>query len=285
MSKRQIIALPDARKPASNQSPSNWYNANIGSSRFSVTDRHHIIGGLTTTNGIYMDENINAGGSGDIYSSTGFSATVQTKTSTYFKTLHYIGNPSGISLNNPAMGQTFSTSAQANFTKRVCGFWCQINGAPIGNDSSIDDGCGKCQGIRVSGVYMDSNRRLRVIEMCGGGFKLEGATWSSTVTGTKNNWVNMSYSAGVSNSQTIFNNEYLHIGWIIQMRHEKTCGGNTKQKNCTGRIRYLTPLVSSDSNGGLYFGSPNKHQVIAPRMTYSSYSSLPSNRYGIYTIL
>jgi hypothetical protein len=69
------------------------------------------------------------------------------------------------------------------------------------------------------------------------------------------------------------------------MRHEKTCGGNTKQKNCTGRIRYLTPLVSSDSNGGLYFGSPNKHQVIAPRMTYSSYSSLPSNRYGIYTIL
>lgn len=286
--KRQVIALPDCRKPVSNQSISNWYNAKIGSSSFSKDERTHIVGGFTSTNGQYQSESINSGGSGSIYSSGGFVSSVQTKTSTVFSTLHYIGPTNGLSfsgsnLNGLTMGAVFSTSASANFTRNVVGFWCQVNGQPTGSGSEAD-GCGNVQSYRISAVYMDQGRGLRVMEMCEKGLKLGGHTWNTSASTSANNWENMIYSLQVSDNQRVINDEYMHIGWIINLTHEKTCGGGNKQKNCTGRVRYLTPLVSSAGDGGLFTGVPTRHQVIYPYTTWSNYHGLASDKYGIYTI-
>ena len=208
---------------------------------------------------------------------------VQTKSSTVFNTLSYIGSVGGISLSPFSMGQSFYTNVTANFTKNVVGFWAQINGAPTGSGDTAD-GCGRCLSMRVTAVYMDLSGKVRTIEMAQDGFKLLGVDWNATLTNTANSWSTLSYSAGVSNSKTIINGEWLHIGWVIHMSHQKTCGGSNKQKNCTGRIRYLTPLVSSQSDGGLFTGSPSKHQIVYPSSTWSSYNSLASGEYGIYTI-
>lgn len=283
MATKQIIALPESRKPSASDNITQWYNAKVGSSQFSETTRSHITGTVTTSNGVSFSENINAGGDGNIYSSGGLIVNVQTKTGTTFNTLNYIGSVGGISLSPFSMGQSFFTNVTANFTRNVVGFWAQINGAPTGSGDTAD-GCGKCKAMRVTAVYMDQSGRVRTIEMGQNGVKLLGVDWNATLTSTANSWSTMCYSAGVTNSRTIIDGKWMHVGWVINMSHHKDCGGNSKQKNCTGRIRYLTPLVSSNSDGGLYTGSPSKHQIVYPRSTWSSYNSLASGKYGIYTI-
>ena len=92
-----------------------------------------------------------------------------------------------------------------------------------------------------------------------------GHTWDSSA-GT--DWYAMSYYS--KSMRTILDNNYLHIGWIFNFSHERTCGGGGKQKNCTGRIRYLTPIVSSD--GTLSFGAATRHQVVPDIQAYSAVS-------------
>lgn len=278
-SKHQVIALPDARVPNSGDNPTNWYSSGAGQVNYSRPNRSHIVGSFTSSNGQTQSENVNSGASGEIYKSGGFLANVQTKTSTTFSTLHYIGPTDGINLSGLAMGQTFSTSAKALFTRNVVGFRAQVSGAPTGSGSE-GDGCGKCASFRVSAVYMDQNRRLRVMEMCQKGTKIFGQTWNSQLP---TNWVSMAYSLVSSDRSIVINNEYLHMGWVLNLTHKKTCGGGTKQKNCTGRMRYLTPLVTSSSSG-FSTGAPLRHQVLNPYITWSEFNSLPSNKHAIHTL-
>lgn len=280
--------MPEARKPTTSSSITSWHNAKIGSVTFGAIQRSHIIGSFQTTNGTTQSENINAGGAGDIYASpTGFYANVQTKTSTVFSTLHFIGATDGLSvssgkISNLTMGTRMSSSIQGQFTRNVVGFWCEVNGSPTGSGDEAD-GCGKCKSLRVSAVYIDSDDRIRVMDMCAasGVTRILNRSWNSQLS---QSWEGMSYSLSPSNSQTVVQGGWMHIGWILNMTHEKTCGGGQKQKNCTGRIRYLTPLVSSYTDGRLYTGSPSRHQVMIPRMTLQNLRGLPSNRHAIYAI-
>ena len=50
------------------------------------------------------------------------------------------------------------------------------------------------------------------------------------------------------------------IGWNIELEHKRFCGGTSKK--CTGRVRYLQPLISRDSNGPLYTGTPDRYAVV-----------------------
>ena len=77
---------------------------------------------------------------------------------------------------------------------------------------------------------------------------------------------------------TIIDNNYLHIGWIFNFSHEKSCGGSNKNKNCTGRIRYLSPIVSSD--GTLSFGTATRHLVVP---AIQAYSAVSGNNFKILT--
>ncbi len=95
MTKKSVIALQTARKPTSSSNISTWIPG--GPAEVSATGRTHVVGDYTSSNGYASGENINAGGSGNIYtSSEGFSSNVQTKTNNLFFTQHFIGSNSGL---------------------------------------------------------------------------------------------------------------------------------------------------------------------------------------------
>ena len=81
------------------------------------------------------------------------------------------------------------------------------------------------------------------MEMTHGGTKLSDASYNS-YPGTS--WTKFSYMLGRNDGLTVINNQWMLYGWIIRMEHKKTCGGGTKQKNCTGRMRYLRPIITPD---------------------------------------
>lgn len=259
----KIVKLPEGRKPTSSSDVRRWGGDGFPRET-NKTNRTHIVGSYTSSNGQFSDETTNPGGTGNIYtSSDGFQANVQTKTSTIFYSQHYIGDPnigalSGGNITGSSLIGSSATSAQANWMKNVKGFVCEVSSNPTGS-GDVADGCGRVETVRISGVFADSNGKVRVYDMCAGGQKITGYTWN-TALGTS--WQKMSYFVN-SNDQLSMS----LIGWIIQFAHHKHCGGGSKQKNCTGRVRYLTPLVST--GGGLYTGNPEKWQIIHPVRSWS----------------
>ena len=283
MTYKRVITLQDARKPSSSSLIMSWIPG--GPTKLTPTTRTHITGGYTSTNGCPSGENFNPGTvGGNIYTgSGGFYASVSTKSSDPFYTQHYIGPTQGLTSGGVVNGSDFvgklifSTTA-SNWGKRVIGFYCQVSSLHEGGSGSEIDGCGVCNTFRISGVYVDKNGRVRIVDMCAGGNKLTGHTWNTQADSNK--WVDMSYYT--SYKDTILNNDFALMGWVVGMTHQKVCGNKTK--NCTGRIRYLAPLVSSYDNGGLYAGPPDIYQVWPPEEGYLSALNSPSNQYGVGTI-
>ena len=117
------------------------------------------------------------------------------------------------------------------------------------------------------------------MDMCQGGTKILGHTWNTRPGGT---WKDMAYF--VNDRASIINGGWMHLGWTLNFTHYKDCGGATKQKNCTANVRYLTPLVSNISDGGLFTGPTNLHTVVPARNGWSVHTGLPSNRYSILTV-
>jgi len=283
MTKKRVIALQTARKPTSSSDILTWIPG--GPAEVSATSRTHIVGTYTSSNGYSAGENINPGGSGNIYtSSEGFSSNVQTKTNTQFYSLHFIGNNSGLTsgsniTGSSFLGKTASTSISGNWTKTVVGFYCQISRKPSGSGDSAD-GCGRTKTFRICAVYLDTNRQIRIMDMCEGGSKILGHTWNTEPSGT--GWYDMAYF--VNDRTSVISGGWRHLGWIINFTHYKNCGGNQQQKNCTGRVRYLTPLVSNTSDGGLFTGPTALHTVVPARNSWSVHTGLASNKYSILTV-
>jgi hypothetical protein len=260
----KIAKLPEARKPTSSSNVRYWGGDGFPRET-NKTNRTHIVGSYSSSNGQSSNETINAtNNGGNIYtSSDGFQATVQTKTSTIFYSQHYIGDPnigalSGGNITGSSLIGSHATSTQASWMRNVKGFVCEVSSTPIGT-GDVADGCGRVESIRISGVFADSQGKVRVYDMCAGGAKITGYTWN---TALGSGWQTMSYY--------VHSNDQLNMslmGWIVQFSHHKYCGGGTKQKNCTGRVRYLTPLVSI--GGGLYTSAPDKWQIIHPVRSWS----------------
>ena len=282
MTEQRVVTLQTARKPTTSSDISTWIPG--GPAEVSATSRTHIEGNYTSSNGINIGENINPGGSGNIYtSSSGFSSNVNTKLISNYFSLHFIGNNSGLTsgsniTGSSLVGKTASTSISGNWTKTVVGFYCQVSDKSAGSGSEAD-GCGTATTFRISAVYLDANRRVRIMDMCQGGTKILGHTWNSRPGPT---WKDMAYFA--NDRASIINGGWMHLGWTLNFTHYKACGGGPKQKNCTANVRYLTPLVSNVSDGGLYTGPTNLHTVVPARNSWSVHTGLPSNRYSILTV-
>ena len=266
-STQQIITLRDKQLPGETDSPAAW-GSYID---YHNTSRSHIVGDTVTTDGYTMGENINPGTvGGNPYSDEdGFYATVNTSSSNKYFTQHFVGNNSELhssgSIRQPFADKQVSSAYTAGHIPNVVGFVCEVSSKPTSGSTSENDGCGRCYGFRIAGVYLNTSRKIRIMDLCKGGTKVFGHRWDSA-TGT--DWKSMCYYS--QSMSTIIDNNYLHIGWIFNFSHERTCGGKNKNKNCTGRIRYLTPIVSSD--GTLNFSPANKELVVPAIQSYSAVS-------------
>ena len=239
-----FVTLPNNYKSPS-KTPSSWPGTTTSAS-FSHHDRHHQSGNTTTDNQTKqtLSENINAGGSNSLYTSEdGFYSSVQTKTNNVFYSQHFIGHKNG---NTIQSGNSISTSTQSTWLQDVIGFHCEISSLPTGSGSEAD-GCGQVNQWRIAAVYADPSNKCRIMEMTNSGVKLSSHAFNSNPGG---GWTILSYSLNASDAAKVINNKWLLYGWIIEHQHQKTCGGGTQNKNCTGRTRYLRPLVSNNGNLG-----------------------------------
>ena len=280
--KKRVVVLQTARKPTTSSDISTWIPG--GPAEVSATSRTHIEGNYTSSNGINIGENINPGGSGNIYtSSSGFSSNVNTKLISNYFSLHFIGNNSGLTsgsniTGSSLVGKTADASISGNWTKTVVGFYCQVSDKPAGSGAEAD-GYGQATTFRISAVYLDANRRVRIMDMCQGGTQILGHTWNTRPGPT---WKDMAYFA--NDRASIINGGWMHLGWTLNFTHVKTGGGPPNFKNCTANVRYLTPLVSNSSDGGLYSGSTRLYTVVPARNSWSVHTGLPSGRHSILTV-
>ncbi len=231
-----LLALPVDYKNGSKDATS-WPGTTT-SAKFSGTDRTHLSGNTSTDNGTTLGENTNSGGSGNIYtSSNGFYSNVGTKTSTVFYSKHFIGHQNG---NTISKGSSVSSSTKSTWTRDVIGFHCEISSKPTGSGSEAD-ACGRVDQFRICAVYADSSSKLRIMEMTDPGVKVSSLNFQSD---PGSSWTKFSYVLNSGDASTVISGGWRLYGWIVEFRHKKTCGGGSKSKNCTGRVRYMRPIVS-----------------------------------------
>ena len=252
----RLITLPLEQKPTSSSAVRTWMPG--GSYPTNLTDRLHISGDWKTSDGYSMGENINATWQGgNIYTdSAGWKASVQSKKDDNYYSQHWIADSgvpfkSGSTISGGSLiGAEISNSTKGSWTKGVDGFICEVCCLPDGSGDEADK-CGKIMSMSLSGVFVDSNAKIRVYEMTNGGTRITGQDHNSTLS---HDWKTMSYYSKSTATRSLF-----HMGWIISFNHKRTCGGTGKQKNMTGRVRYLQPLIS---HGGSLSTSAATKQVL-----------------------
>ncbi len=268
-----LLTLPVGYKNGG-LSPTSWPGGSGTTATFSNTSRANLGGSTSTDNGQTLSSSIDPGGSGSIYSTSGFESNVQTKTTGYFYSKHFIGHKNG---NSIIKGSQILSSTQSTWTQNVIGFHCEISAKPTGSGSE-SDGCGEVNQFRVCAVYSDSSSKVRIMEMTKPGIKISSQGFQST-PGTS--WTKFSYSLSSSDASKVINGGWYLYGWIFEFRHQKTCGGGSKQKNCTGRLRYMRPLVSKSGSLGSGY---SEHQIIlASNVTLSTVKSGSAGK-GIRTL-
>ena len=265
----RIIVLPNQHKPGSSGSVKDWTKGGVVP--FSAADAVRVSGGIVCANSYTIGgPNTEGGGrSGNIYtSSSGALVNVQTKKlDNPFYTTTYYGHTdippiSGGVLNGGNLANAnIRNNTEANWNKHVKGFYCEVSSQPTGSGSEAD-GCGTIKSMEIAGVFVTSSGTIKVFSMINKGVKITGHNAGSEIP---RGWTRMSYYVGTNDMLNMY-----HMGWIVQYHHEKTCGGGGVQKNCTGRVRYLQPLVSD--HGGLYTSNPPNHQIIMRRRKWSDVS-------------
>ena len=245
-----LLTLPVGYENGS-LSPTSWPGGSGTTATFSNTSRVNLGGNTSTDNGQTLGSTVDPGGGGSIYSTSGFESNVQTKSTSYFYSKHFIGHING---NTISRGSSISSTTQSSWTQNVIGFHCEISDTPTGGGDEAD-GCGKVNQFRVCAVYADSSSKVRIMEMTAPGIKISSQGFQSS----PGPWRIFSYSLNSSDAATVINGGWALYGWIIEFRHQKTCGGSNKQKNCTGRVRYMRPLVSKSGSLG---SSYSESQII-----------------------
>lgn len=269
----RLITLNDSRKPESSVDVKNWTPGGVVA--VTNTEASHIVGEYTSSNGYTSGENINCYRVGNVYtSSDGFIGRVTTKTTSLFHSHHFIGSASNSNLSgsnlvgSSLIGAGVYNNARSCWIKNVKGFVCEISDAPYPQDGSAQaDSSGGCETFRISGVFADNNGKIRIYDMTQGGTKIFGHTWNTRPS--NRNWHKMCYYC---NSNEMLN--MYHLGWVIAFTHKKYAGGNNVQKYCTGRVRYLQPLVSG-ANGALYWGATEKNHIVAASRRWDEVSKYP----------
>ena len=258
----RLIVLPETQKPETSSSVKDWTKGGVV--QFSSPERFRVDGSVSCANGYTIGgPNTNGDRSGDIYlDSNGFYSNVYTKQKNKdWYTTSYIGSgqlqaiSGGVVNGGKLTSTTVASNTSANWTKNVKGFFCEISGKPTSGD-----GCGKIKGMTLAGVFVNSNGYIKVYDMVNKGVWVLGHKASDEFPSDK--WVKMCYYAQTNDMLGMH-----HLGWVVQFHHQKTCGGGQESKNCTGRIRYLQPLISS--HGGLYYNKATEHQIIMKRRNWT----------------
>ena len=272
----RLIVLPNKQTPASSVNVSAWTPGGVV--QYSPATKFDINNAVVCANGYTIGAK-NTGGSrdGDIYTASGgFTCNVNTKTNNDFYTNTYIGHSdipaiSGDTVNGSNLpGGSVRNSTLANWTKNVKGFVCEVSSKPIGNDSTTDDGSGLCESMGISGVFCTSSGEIKIYEMNNKGTKIFGHDQNSRLpTGS---WTKMCYVVDTNSTLNLY-----HMGWIISFYHKKYQGGNKVYKNCTGRVRYLQPIISS--TGAVYSNKATEQQLIMKRRSWTD-----RNKFQLYTV-
>lgn len=252
----RLITLPNKQTPTSTIAVAQWTPGGIVP--YSDSTIAALTGSVTCENNFTIGaKTTDPSRGGDIYTSSGgFTCNVYTKTSTDFYTNTYIGStdvPGGSSSTvngNTLVGSKVNNNTMANWTKNVKGFVCEVSSKPVGTGDS-SDGSGTVESMGISAVYADSSGVIKVFEMNNKGTKIFGHTQNSRPS---TGWTKMCYVVDSNASLGLY-----HMGWIVSFHHKKVAGGATKSKNCTGRIRYLQPIISS--TGG-FQNVATEHQLL-----------------------
>ena len=281
----QLVVIPDRRKPGSNEKPNSWMGHD-GTIKWTQDGRSEV-DKITTSTGHSFSKNISVGIQGSIYaSSKGFSVRVQSKTDTEFHSYHYFGDTGGLTLSDLKPNQTVNGSNKACHVRDVTGFFCEINGKNTidgdygpSNDSA-NDGCGTTKNMRVFGIYIDSYKKTHIYQMTERGSKVQSGyhTWSSTIPGS---WTRFGYFLPAADAQAVIDKKLMLVGWVIGVTHKKVCGN--KQKNMTGRLRYMTPLVASDPSSISLQESGYPWQIVMPPTTTADKATRGWTNVPLYT--
>jgi hypothetical protein len=270
----RLITLPDGQKPTSSSNVQQWTPGGV------VTYSH---GSIVLLNGsVKCENNYNIGAKntdgdrdGNIYtSSSGFTCNVSTKKTSAFYTNTYIGSTdvsggSSSSVDGGSLaGGKVNNNTMANWTKNVKGFVCEVSSIPVGSGDSAD-GSGTTESMGISGVFVDSNGVIKVYEMNNKGTKVFGHDQNSRLPST---WTKMCYIVNSSSTLNLY-----HMGWIVSFHHYKFQGGNNKTKNCTGRVRYLQPLITD--SGSLSTTKSDNNQILMKKRKWSD-----RNEFQLYTV-
>ena len=257
-----LVSLPNYYK-SPDTAPSSWPGVTT-SAKFGNEARSHL-SSVDTDNGQRVGSSIDSGSANSLYThDEGFYSNVQTKTSTVFYSLHFIGHKNN---NAISKGSLISTDTQSSWAQDVIGFHCEIDSRPGGSGSEAD-GCGRVDQWRICAVYADQDNKCRIMEMTTVGSKLSSHAYNSYPG--NDSWKKLSYSLNQNDSLTVVNNKWLLYGWLIEYRHKKTCGGNTKQKNCSGRTRYMRPIISATGYDGLKTSYDHSMLILRPDTSLST---------------
>ena len=283
----ELVVVPDQRIPSENVLPNSWLSHD-GTVKWTPDNRSDV-STITDSNGQSLSSSINVATQGSIYaSSSGFSARVSTSSTSDFRTSHFFGHTGGLSFGNLNPGQTVAGVNESCWLRDVTGFFCEINGSStINNDygssgDSANDGCGLVKFFRVYGVYIDYQKKTHIFEFTKGE-KLQGIfhDYPNNVPGS---WTKFGYRLTDTDAEKVINLKLMLGGWVLCAVHKKTCGGSNKSKNMTARLRYMTPIVTSDrfnySVGGNYpWQIVMPPDTIADKAVYGLAGSYPPPMY------
>lgn len=250
--KKEILMWADCKVPTSSTVAKDW-TPNSALQVYGDTKSSNISGTVKCDNAneVEFNQTVRDQGKGQPYTEEGgHKATRTTKGRDKQRSSHWIGSTLGLELNSDGnvladdlKGAVISTAYQASFLRRVVGFVCEISSAPDGGGSG-GDGSGRCERWNISANYVNANGEVKVYNMCEAGEYIAGHKYNSIPSNTWN-WYMMSYRLNETDRKRVIDQDLRHIGWCIQYLHHKYTGGDSKSKYCTGRVRYLQPLVGN----------------------------------------
>lgn len=252
---RQVLSWPDGAIPEEGQVTQKWMGDRLLNRYGSQTTT--VISGTVKCDNVYKEcefgQTIRPGADGNIYNnSNGHKSTRTTKGRDKVWSSHWIGNTDGLSLNSDGnvigpdlKNAVISSSYQCSFMRNVVGFICDISSIPDGSGNGAD-GSGRCEKWNISANYVNPKGEVKVYNMCEAGEYIAGHKYNSA-TSNAWTWYMMSYRLHTKDREQVVNQDLRHIGWCIQYLHHKYTGGDSKSKYCTGRVRYLQPLVGDAS--------------------------------------
>ena len=270
--KNEIVMWADCKIPTSSTVAKDW-TPNSKLQDYGNIQSSNISGTVQCDNvfkGVEFGQSVRTEGKGQPYTQeAGHKSTRTTKGRDKQWSSHWIGSTEGIPSNSDGnvLGADLKTAViptnyQASFLRRVVGFVCDISSKPDG-DGASGDGSGRCEKWNISANYVNPKGEVKVYNMCEAGEYIAGHKFNSITSNTWN-WYMMSYRLHTRDREQVIDQDLRHIGWCIQYLHHKYTGGDSKSKYCTGRVRYLQPLV-----GGKSMALPEKprFQLQASRYT------------------